>query len=87
VIGPALSGMASSNGGASADARDGLIFHRGGANTPLPATGATLLRQLAAHGLVPQAAANDAHLPRRLFRRDLFQHAIANTLSHELQRH
>jgi two-component system, oxyanion-binding sensor len=85
VIAPALIGMAPASAPAAIDPRNGIVFHRGEANTPLPAAGAALLRQLAAHRLVPAAAANDATLPRRLFRRDLFQHAIANHLSHELQ--
>jgi ABC-type nitrate/sulfonate/bicarbonate transport system substrate-binding protein len=86
AIAPALSGTVLA-GTASASAHDSLIFHRGGANTPQPGTAAGLLRQLAAHNLVPAAATNDTALLRRLFRKDLFQHATVRTLSHELQRH
>jgi two-component system, oxyanion-binding sensor len=86
VIAPALTGLPSPNARELPDPRDGVIFHRGDANTPWPQAGTALLRQLAAHSLVPAAHANDSTLPRRLFRRDLFPHTLANNVPHEIQR-
>lgn len=87
AIAPALTGSASSAGGTRPAPDDFVIFHRGDANVPLPASGATVLRQLVDAGLVPGIGANLSALHRQLFRPDLYQQALANLSPHEIHAH
>lgn len=77
VIAPALAGTWRSALSAPTAPAQGMIFHRGDANAPWPAAAAALLRQLVGTGLLSGVAGDDPVLPRRLFRHDLFQQAVA----------
>jgi ABC-type nitrate/sulfonate/bicarbonate transport system substrate-binding protein len=84
VIAPALTGPWPAGSGVRAESSECFIFHRGDANAPLPAAGATVMRQLISAGLLPGVSPEDTALSRRLFRHDLFQQALVRVQSHDL---
>ena len=85
ILAPALVGPFDCGDGRTVPADDFLVFHRDEANAPTQARGAALLRQLIAAGLVPPSAAAEPGLPGRLFREDLYRHAITQSIPHEIQ--
>ncbi|HWA25986.1 MAG TPA: CmpA/NrtA family ABC transporter substrate-binding protein [Lacunisphaera sp.] len=77
VIAPTLLGCFATRPDVTETVPDFHVFHRGGANAPTPARAATLQNDLVAAGLLPRAQLHP-HLPRRLFREDLYREAIVN---------
>jgi ABC-type nitrate/sulfonate/bicarbonate transport system substrate-binding protein len=75
LVASTLTGRFDCGGGRVERAPDFHIFHREGANEPIPAEAAALQDELVAAGLVPRAAAK-AGLPGRLFRSDLYRAAL-----------
>lgn len=76
VLAPALVGPFDCGGGRSAPATEFIRFSREETNVPTPARGTALIRRMAASGIIPASAADDASLARRLFREDIFRHAL-----------
>lgn len=74
LIAPALEGFFDTGLGREA-VSDFHIFHRGGANIPNLDRARSLQRDLVAAGLIP-AEAVTPDLPSRLFREDLYRHAL-----------
>lgn len=78
VLAPAFVGPFDCGGGRPAPATEFIRFAREETNVPSPARGASLIRRMAASGLIPADAAEDANLPRRLFREDIYRHALTH---------
>jgi ABC-type nitrate/sulfonate/bicarbonate transport system substrate-binding protein len=78
VLAPALTGPFDCGGGRPAPGTEFVRFAREETNVPSPARGAALIRRMAAAGLIPTAAADDANLARRLFREDIYRHALTH---------
>lgn len=76
ALAPALVGPFDCGGGRPAPGTEFVRFARDGANTPSPARGAALIRRMAAAGIIPTSAAEDANFSRRLFREDIYRHAL-----------
>lgn len=74
VLTPALLGRFDCGDGRVEHAPDFVVFHRGGANEPAPEKARALQHELVAAGLLP--ANLDPHLPRQLFRDDLYRDAL-----------
>lgn len=84
VLAPALLGRFDCGHGRIEHVPDFHVFHRGGANLPSVAKATALHRSLAAAGLLPPEAVNDATLPARLFREDLHRTALQHHPLHEI---
>jgi len=83
VISPALIGAFDCGHDQIEQVPDFHVFHAGQANLPSTAKATSIQHELIEATFLPAGSAT-AHLPRRLFREDIFNHAICTHPSHEL---
>jgi ABC-type nitrate/sulfonate/bicarbonate transport system substrate-binding protein len=83
IISPALTGAFDCGHGRIENVPDFHVFHTGAANLPTLTKATTVQNDLIAAGFLP-AGAVSAQLPRRLFREDIFNHALRTHIPHEL---
>lgn len=83
VISPSLLGQFDCGHGRIENVPDFHVFHRGEANVPTEAKAQILQRELIDSGLLKSTQVPD-ELSKRLFRDDLFNHAVRSNLPHEL---
>jgi ABC-type nitrate/sulfonate/bicarbonate transport system substrate-binding protein len=83
VIAPALTGAFNCGHGRTENVPDFHVFHAAQANQPSIAKAASVQQDLIAAGLLPSGAVTE-QLPHRLFREDIFEHALKNNPLNEL---
>lgn len=83
IIAPALTGRFDYGCDAIENVPDFHVFHRGGANLPNIEKAAALQTALASAGLLPPGDI-DPHLPRRLFREDLYRDILIQHIPNEI---
>ncbi|MFT3781555.1 MAG: CmpA/NrtA family ABC transporter substrate-binding protein [Nibricoccus sp.] len=83
IISPALLGSFDCGHGQHMAVPDFHVFHAGNANSPATAKATALQRELVAAELLPAGVVTPS-LPVRLFREDIFNHALTINKPHEL---
>lgn len=78
VLAPALVGPFACGAGGPLSSGEFIRFARDDANVPSPARGARLIARMVASTLIPPETADDANLARRLFREDIYRHALTH---------
>jgi ABC-type nitrate/sulfonate/bicarbonate transport system substrate-binding protein len=83
IIAPALLGNFDCGHDQMTSIPDFHVFHNNNANLPSPTKAEAVQKELITTGLLPATVAN-TELPHRLFREDIFNHALNTTKPHEL---
>ena len=83
TISPALTGIFECGHERCENVPDFLVFHAGNANQPTAAKALAVQQDLIEAALLPSGAVT-AQLPLRLFREDIFNHALRTHTPHEL---
>ena len=83
IISPALTGAFDCGHGNRENVPDFFVFHAGNANLPSTAKALAVQQDLIEAALLPSGAVTGL-LPARLFREDIFNHALRTKIPHEL---
>ncbi len=78
VLASALVGPFDCGSGRQESATDFIRFARADTNVPSSERGMALIRRMVASGLVPAKPGDNADLARRLFREDIYRHALTH---------